>query len=32
MLLRYVFMRALEMSEKLGCVGVIVDSKPESVG
>lgn len=32
MLLRYVFLRALEMSETLGCVGVIVDSKPESLG
>ncbi len=31
-LLRYVFMRALEMGENLGCVGVVVDSKPESVG
>ena len=31
LLLRYVFVRAVEMAVKFGCVGVLVDAKPESV-
>lgn len=30
-LLRHVFLLALEMSERLGCVGIIVDAKPAAV-
>ncbi len=32
LLLRYAFTLALELAVKVGCVGVIVDAKPESVG
>jgi GNAT superfamily N-acetyltransferase len=31
-LLRYAFSLALEMSAKVGCVGVLVDAKPTAVG
>ena len=31
-LLRHVFNLALEQREKLGCVGVVTDAKPEAVG
>jgi hypothetical protein len=31
MLLRYVFTLALEMSEKVGCAGLLVDAKPSAV-
>ena len=31
MLLRYVFTLALEMSEKVGCAGLLVDAKPNAV-
>ena len=30
-LLRHVFLLAIEMSERFGCVGVVVDAKPQSV-
>jgi hypothetical protein len=32
MLLRYVLLRALELAENPGCVGVLVDAKPSAVG
>ena len=31
-LLRSVFYLACEMSEKVGCIGVVVDAKPDAVG
>lgn len=31
-LLRHVFLLALRMSEEYGCVGVLVDAKPDAVG
>ena len=32
LLLRYAFTLAMELATKVGCVGVIVDAKPESIG